>query len=161
MLVHRPFQSHHPVTVKGKIYDGFHTEFSPIKVAVLFGNYDLMWQLIDSFGVDIDYYCPPYDQMTIPHVIAKYRTQPFDDFEKDNVRRLILKTKRVDWQTRMGRRSFIELANLFKNPNYEFLLQCGSEVITKKRMQLLAAQLQGLEKIGLHKNYFDPVLKYI
>ena len=97
MLVHRPFSCVLPVSVNNRRNDGFHSEFSPFYFAVLCGNYDLVWSMIEHFGVDVDHYCPPYNQMTILHVIARYKIKLFDEFEKENVRRLVLKAKRLDW----------------------------------------------------------------
>ncbi len=58
-------------------------------MAVLLGNYDLVWVLIEQFGFDSNYYNAPYNQMTLLHVIARYRTNEFTDNEKESVRRLI------------------------------------------------------------------------
>lgn len=99
--------------------------------------------------------------MTLLHAIGRYRNKPFDDSEKQHVRKLVLLVKKIDLKTRLGNRSFIELANLFGNPNYDFLLECGKESIAKIQLELLSARTQSLEKLKIHKNYFAPILKYI
>lgn len=42
-------------------------------------------------------------------------------------------TKKIENKTRLGQRSYIELAKFFENTNYEFLLECGAANI--KHMQ--------------------------
>jgi len=63
-------------------------------------------------------------------------------------------TKKIENKTRLGQRSYIELAKFFENTNYEFLLECGAANIKHTQEQMLLVQTEALKKIGIHKNYF-------
>ena len=117
MLQHRPYQYCFPADDKCST-EGFNTEFSPAHIAILCNNYELMWNFVDEYGFDINFYQAPYNQTTLLHTVGKYRKELFTDQEKQHVKLLIMNTQKLDNKTRLGSRSFIELANLFENPNY-------------------------------------------
>ena len=65
-----------------------------------------MWYFIDENGFEIDYYQPPFQRMTLLHVIAKYHTTPYSDADKESIVRLIKNSNNLLMKNNFGRTVF-------------------------------------------------------
>lgn len=58
----------------------------------------------------------------------------------------------------ISRRTFIKRAILKQNPNLDFLI---SETVRIKMPEIIYFRVKALKKIGLHHNFYWPILQYI
>jgi len=65
-----------------------------VHLAVFYGLYSVVDYMIEELGFKVDYY-EPEARLTLLHVVAKHRTAPFLDNEKEHIKALISKSNNL------------------------------------------------------------------
>ncbi|CDW73189.1 UNKNOWN [Stylonychia lemnae] len=137
-------------------------EFTLVHLAIKSGLYKCAFYFIDKLKFEIDFY-RPQAKLTLLHVVAKHRINPFSEYEQEMLIRLMQRSNNLLLTNNFGK-TVIKLARLQNcKQNHEFLEKEMSTAIIQKifGMSFLMDKLMQRKKAKLNKYIIREIFKYI
>ena len=144
------------------MYESVQMEFTFVHLAAREGLYYVLHYFIDELGFNIDFYKPPNHRLTLLHVIAKFRKDPFTQEDKELIIKLINKSNNLLLRNNFGK-TIVMQAKTFNNLNYEFLKEEITRAIGEKMrgMAFIVDKVLRKQHKVMNKYMIRDIYKYV